>query len=236
MRILWELAFRAVLHDFLVALDDLTQRAFVQVRVELRAARFLDGIELVLERVLRDFEHDVPEHLDEAAVAVEREPSVLRPALQSLDRIVIQAEIQNRVHHAGHREFRARADRDEQRVLGRPERPVRHLLELLHVLGDFAFDGGRNFALLFVVDVADLGRDGEPRRHGQSGVGHLGEARALAAEQILHRAVAVSLAGAEKIHVLAGFPGRFGLLLPNYLLGHSALRPTNRRKTRSRSS
>ena len=40
----------------------------------------------MLERVLRNLEHDVAEHLDEPAIAVEREAAVLRPALQPFDR------------------------------------------------------------------------------------------------------------------------------------------------------
>ena len=41
-----------------------------------------------------------------------------------------------------------------------------------------------------------------PGGTGQSGVGHLGEARAFAAEHIFHLAVAVGLATAEGIDVL----------------------------------
>ena len=71
------------------------------------------------------------------------------------------------------------------------------------MLGDLAIDGRRDLRLFLVVDGADVGRDGEARRHRQAGVGHLGEAGALAAEQVLHGAVAVGLAVAEEVHVLA---------------------------------
>ena len=53
-----------------------------------------------------------------------------------------------------------------------------------------------------VVERAGFGRDRETGRNRQPGVGHLGEARALAAEQVLHRAIAVGLAAAEEIDVL----------------------------------
>ena len=68
-------------------------------------------------------------------------------------------------------------------------------------------DGGGNLRLLLVVDGADLGGDRESGRNGQAGVGHLGEAGALAAEQVLHVAVAVSLAVAEEVDVLLAFRG-----------------------------
>ena len=76
------------------------------------------------------------------------------------------------------------------------------LFELAQVVFDLAIDLGWDAALLGVVDVADAGGDGEPGRHRQAGVGHLGEARALAAEHVLHRPIAVRLAGAEEEDVL----------------------------------
>ena len=61
--------------------------------------------------------------------------------------------------------------------------------------------------LVGVVVGADLGRDREPGRHRQPDAAHLGEVRALAAEQRLHRPVAVGLA-AEEVDVLAGSAAR----------------------------
>ena len=52
------------------------------------------------------------------------------------------------------------------------------------------------------VFAAGLGLDGESRRHRQAGVGHLGQAGALAAQHVLHLAVAVGLAAAEEVYVL----------------------------------
>ena len=50
------------------------------------------------------------------------------------------------------------------------------------------------------VVIVNPGGTGRPR------VGHLGEARAFAAEQVLHRAIAVGLAVAEEIHVFLALP------------------------------
>ncbi len=205
VRILRKVALRAILDDLLVALHHVAERRLVEVGVELRVARLLHRLELVLERLLWNLEDDVAEHLDEAAVAIEREAAVLRPPLQSLHRIVVEAEIEDGGHHAGHRELRAGADGDEQRVVGRSERGAGGYLELLHVPGDLGIDRSGNLRLLLVVDVADLGRDRESRRHGEPGVGHFGQAGAFAPEQVLHGAVAVGSAVPEEIHVLSGF-------------------------------
>ena len=61
------------------------------------------------------------------------------------------------------------------------------------------------------VVVAGFRRDGEAGRGGQTGVGHLGEAGALAAEEVLHGAVALGAAVAPGVDVALGGvlgPGR----------------------------
>ena len=205
-RILRKVLAGLVLHDLLVARDHLAQRRFVEVGVGFHAARFLHGVELVLEHVLRNLEHDVAEHLNEAAVAVGREPAVAGLLLQRFDGLVVEAEVQNRVHHAGHREFRARAHRHEQRLLRVAQLAAGRFLELPQVVDHFLVDRRGNLAALFVVDRADGRRDREACRDGQLRVRHLREAGALAAEQVLHRAIAVGLAVAEVVDVFPG-PG-----------------------------
>ena len=95
---------------------------------------------------------------------------------------VVEAEVQDRVHHARHRGAGAGAHRDEQRVFR---------------IAELAADGGADFgergfdlrlqvggigAVVCVVVGADFGRDREARRHGQTEVRHLGEVRTLAAQ------------------------------------------------------
>ena len=64
----------------------------------------------------------------------------------------------------------------------------------------------RIFLGVGVVVRADRGGDGEARRHRQAEVGHLGEVRALAAEQVLHAGAALRLAAAEDVDPLAFGP------------------------------
>jgi len=72
------------------------------------------------------------------------------------------------------------------------------------VVVDLTIDRRRNLAFFLVVDVADGRGNGESGRHRQTSIGHLGEAGAFAAEEILHVAIAVGFTVAEKIHM----PGR----------------------------
>ena len=55
-------------------------------------------------------EHHIRIHSDETAVAIEGKASVAREFRETFNRFVIQAEVQNRIHHAGHRGARARAN------------------------------------------------------------------------------------------------------------------------------
>ena len=98
---------------------------------------------------------------------------------------------------------RAGAHRDQQRIFAVAE----------FLAGDAADLGERRLDLRLqilrigfavVVEIgADLGGDGEAGRHRQAEMRHLGEARALAAEQIAHRRAAGRLAAAEGVDPFA---------------------------------
>src|SRR5262249_18874068 len=84
-----------------------------------------------------------------------------------------------------------------------------------------------------VVVCADLGRDREPRWHREAEARHLGEVRALAAEQILHLGAAVGRAAAERVDVAPrrlGPGGRRGLArsAPRLYRPHAGLRSCHR--------
>ncbi len=201
----------ALLHERLETRDQFLEivdgefRIFDVVVMALMLERLDDGFKrlVILVRTLLHAEHDVAVHLDEPAVAVPRKARVAGLLRQGLDRLVVQAKIENRVHHAGHRIARAGPDGHEQRVLQVAERLARLLLERRHTRLHLAFQRRRIRSLAGVVVRADVRRDREPGRHGQSDAAHLGEIRALAAEQRLHRPVAVRLP-AEVVDVLAG--------------------------------
>ena len=75
--------------QLLVLGDDLLQRIGLQLVVELDLGALLDGVEDVLELLLRNIEHHVAEHLDQAAVGVIGETGIVAaawPALRRPDR------------------------------------------------------------------------------------------------------------------------------------------------------
>jgi hypothetical protein len=139
----------------------------------------------------------VPEHRDEPAIAVEREALVAGPGGEAVDRRVVQTEVEDRFHHAGHRHARAGSDGHEQRSLGITEADARGVLELLEILEDLLPQPVRQPALPGVFRPG-LGGDREAGRDRDSEVGHLGELAALAAEKVAHQGGAFRLAGPKK--------------------------------------
>ena len=215
-----EILADAILDQLLEAAHEFLQvvwrqrRVFDDLAVSLVLQRFDDRFErlVIFIRRLLHAEDDVAVHLHEAAVAVPRKARVARLLRERFDGLIVEAEVEDRVHHARHRIARARAHGDEQRVLHVAEFLARLLLERgdarLHLRLE---DGG--IRPLVVVEVgADLGGNREPRGNRQADPAHLGQVRALAAEQRLHAAVAVGLALPEKIDVLPFGCGRALLL------------------------
>jgi len=166
-----------------------------------------DGLErlVVLVLALLDAEDHIAVHLDEAAVAVPGEAGVVGGVLEGDDGLVVEAEVENGIHHPGHGFAGAGADGDQQWHAGGGAELCAH--DALDV-GEAGLHLGLELlgvgALVGVVVGADFGGDSESGRHGQADAGHLVEVGALAAEQGLHGAVAVGLAGAEEVDVLRG--------------------------------
>ena len=106
-----------------------------------REALLLDEVvQRLFEQVAGNVEHDLAEHLHEAAVRVVREPLVVRLLGEALHRVVVQPEVEDGVHHPGHRERRTRAHRHEQRVDGVAEPLVHLLLERVARGGDLVHE------------------------------------------------------------------------------------------------
>ncbi len=191
----------------------------LEVGVVLDAARRLLVIDNFLERirivlVLRlQLEHDVAEHLAEAPVRVPREARVAADPLEPLHRLVGEPEVQHRVHHPRHRNARARSHRHQQRILGVAELAPERLLDPRDALRDALGQPLRIFVRVIVKVVADLRRDRESRRHRQLEPRHLGQVRALAAQQVAHLGAPFRHARAEKVNLRMN-PSHVNSLLP----------------------
>ena len=184
MRVLWEVGAGRVGVDALVRVDQLGEVEVGELDVLLDAARRLQVGERLLEAMAVDSVDDLAVHLDQAPERVTREARVAGGLRETLDRVVVQPEVQDRVHHPRHRHGRAGADGDEERVVGIAEALARLALEGADVLLDLAVEARRQLPVGAHVRTAGVGRDGEARRDRDAEPGHLGEAGALAAEQL----------------------------------------------------
>ncbi len=184
-RVLRELPPGLLAHDRLVRLHQQREVRRVQLHVGRHALGALGRLEGLLEVLAVDVQHGLAEHLDQPPVGVPGEALVAGHRGQAGDRYVGDADVEHRLHHPRHRELRARAHRDHQQgVLRVAETPAHLRLERRQMLPDLRIQalghrpGGQ-------IRPARVRGDGEPRRHRQAEVGHLGEVRTLPAEQIL---------------------------------------------------
>ncbi len=140
--------------------------------------------ERLLEAMAVDLVDHLAVHLDEPPVRVERKPRVPGGRRQALDGDVVQAEVEDRVHHPRHRDRRAGANGDEQRVAIVAEALAGPRLECRDALVDLLVEPGRNVSAGCEVGTARLGGDREPVRNGHAECGHLGEADPLPPEEL----------------------------------------------------
>ena len=136
-RVLRELPAGLLDHDVLVDRGQRLQVLRVELGVTGHALGLLGRVDRVLEVRAVDVEHGLAEHLDQPPVGVPGEPLVAGLLGQAVDRLVGQADVQDRVHHARHGELRAGADADQQRVVGVAELAPDAGLEVAQVPGDF---------------------------------------------------------------------------------------------------
>ena len=167
----------------LVRLDQLPEVVGGQLDVLSHAALLLERLQLALEHVGVDPVHDLAVHLDQAAVRVEREPRVPGRRREPFDRDVVQPEVEDRVHHPRHRDRRAGADGDEQRVGRVTEALAGALLEPGDVLVHLGPELLGHLARLHRC-AARVRRDRESGGHRDAERGHLREADSLPAEQL----------------------------------------------------
>jgi hypothetical protein len=138
----------------------------------------------MLEEVRVDALDDLAVHLDQPPVRVEREARVRRRRCEAEHGAVVQAEVEDRVHHPGHRDRRARAHRDEQWLERVAEPGSRRALEALDVLADLVVEAGGQLAGAGHVGAAGVGRDREPCGNRHAEMRHLGEPDALASQKL----------------------------------------------------
>ncbi len=198
-RILRERSPAAGLHHGLELLDQLTEVVSVQPEVVLDALGLLCRIEHPGELVALHAKDGLAEHLDQAPVRVPDEPLVSGCLDQALDREVVEADVEHRLHHAGHRVLGSGPHAHQERIDGVAESASDLVLESAQGHGDLHLQIVRQTIVLQVVP-AGLGRDDEARGHRQAQPSHLRKVGTLAAQQVLLVLVALAEVVDELVH------------------------------------
>jgi hypothetical protein len=172
-------------HHLLVPLHEVPQELGGDLGIVGHAGQSLGVLEQLVERGGVDAEHDSAEHGHEPPVGVEGEALVVGLSGQALHRLVVEAEVQDGVHHPRHRELGAGPHAHQERVAGVARSAAHGLLDHAELGGDLVVEPVRP-TIGLEVRPTGVGRDGEARGHRQAEHRHhLGQARPLSPEQIL---------------------------------------------------
>ncbi len=165
-------------HDLLEPPDEPYEVSGREVRVRLDAPlclRLLDGF---LEESRGCLQHDLAERLDEAPVGIPSEAFIIRAPGETTDCGVVQAEVQDGVHHPRHGDRRAAPYRYQQGIFGVSEPPARGVLQTRQVLFHLVHQALWHLPGLYVMD-AGLCCDDEALRHREAEAAHPHEPRAF---------------------------------------------------------
>jgi len=189
--VIGELFTQLCLVDRLELGDHLLEHVHSQVGVATALGLSLVAVKDALELFAIDPLDDPAVHRDEPPVRVVRETIVIRLGRKPLEGLRVQADIQHGVHHTGHRDASTRSHRDEQGVCRIAKLFPRLLFQDGHCLFDLVPHAIRESFTCIIVGQAGLCCAGKAGGHGKSRVGHLGQTRALAAQQVSHILVAL---------------------------------------------
>mmetsp|Transcript_27480 Transcript_27480/g.51495 ORF Transcript_27480/g.51495 Transcript_27480/m.51495 type:complete len:381 (+) Transcript_27480:1733-2875(+) len=199
MRLLRELLPKLQVDAILVLCHQLLQVCRQELMVLLHASLLLGTFQELLKVMELDPQHHVRVHLNEAPIAVKGKTPISRLFGQSLCRGIVEAQVQDSVHHARHGGAGAGAHRHQERVRGIPKRAAGPCFNQVQGLRHLILQTRGVLAVILIVVGANFGGEGEAWGHRQPNGCHLRQVRALAAQQVLHFCTAVGIAGTEVV-------------------------------------
>src|SRR5947209_14933668 len=104
-----------LLHHLLILGDNFLKIGCSEVSIKLYALFFLLAVKDFFKSVLGNLKDNASKHLDQAPIGVIGKTVIAYLLRQDLHALIIQAEVEDGVHHAGHREFSAVTYADQQR-------------------------------------------------------------------------------------------------------------------------
>ena len=184
-RILREFFTGLLVDDGLKDIDQALEVLGGELGIALDAAFLLHVLQSVREETTFDIQNGLAEHLDQSTVGVPCETLVATDSSKTVDGFVVEADVEDGFHHAGHGELCARTNRDKQRILGIAQLATHFFFDLAKCDGHFSIKTFRGFAVV-QVDAARFGGNCESGRNRQAELCHLCQVRTLTSEQVFH--------------------------------------------------
>ena len=119
---------------------------------------------------------------------------------QRLDRFVVQAQIQNSIHHTRHRNARTRPHRNQQWVIHICEFFTHNRFNMCNTCMHLIHQIRRICFVVVIVICTNVCCDCKPRWHRQTNQIHFGQICAFAPQQITHICAAFGGTIAERIY------------------------------------
>jgi len=200
--VLRERSFELFFNEGLEFLDNAEPGIGIDIRVERQFVALLVVFEDLFEFVVIEAEDHIRIHLDEAPVAVIGEPAVASFLGNGLHGLIVQAEIENRIHHARHRNPGARAYRNKQGSFGVSERSAGCGSNLFQSFRHLRLEFIRIGLAVLVIPGADFRCNGEAGWNRQAEAAHFRKVGALSTKQIAHLSSTFCVTIAETVDPL----------------------------------
>ncbi len=190
LRILREVLALLLFVEFLIPCDDRLKVFCLKLRVVNISVFFLLFLENGVKQRLGLTHDDVGEHLDESSVRIIGKPWIAGLLCKAHNRNIVESEVQDGIHHAGHRDRSAGTHRDKQRVILIAELLAAHAFEPGKCVKNLLLCLAVDFLPLVVIIRAGFRGNRKSRRNRHSEIRHLRKVCTLAAEKIAHLCVA----------------------------------------------
>ena len=128
-----------------------------------------------------DLHHNASVHLKETTVGVPRELRIASLLGKRFNNLVVNAEVENGIHHAGHRLTCAGADGKQKRILQITKLLAHGLFDLGNIGLNLGVERLGVFLTVGVIVGANFGCNSEPSGNGNSNAAHFGKIGAFAA-------------------------------------------------------
>ena len=184
------LAVHGVFVNFLESRDQLLQVVCCQLRVVMNALGLFYFVDDLLEEGLGNLHHNIGKHLNKSSVGIISKSGISCLLRESLNGYIVESQIQNGIHHAGHGCSRAGTNRYQERIF--------RITKFSAVLSLKPFQRVENLALNFFCDLfstviivcAGFCCHCEALGNRQAQIGHFSQIGTFSAEKVPHFSIA----------------------------------------------